>query len=154
MELIPPENARADVLRALVLAEVLGTPYSETPLYALERALAGPSAEYRIAEAANGEDVAALALYGAVAGTIGTARLYLVAPTSGPNRAHALQALAAAVAELQHDDTRLLIAELPDDARLAQMRQLLLDSGFQEESRVEDLFRDSVALTFLRRDLA
>ena len=49
---------------------------------------------------------------------------------------------------------RLVIAELPDDAPVDGMRKLLLKSGFEEESRVDDLIRDGVALTFLRLDLA
>ena len=152
-ELIPQENARADVARALVLGEVFGTPYSEMPLYALERALAGDSAEYRIAEMWNGDELVAVALYGAVAGTIGTARLYLVAPTGGAHRASAAKALESAVNALRGDDTRLLIAELPDDPCVAEMRKLLLECGFQEESRIADLYRAGVALTFLRLEL-
>jgi hypothetical protein len=152
-DLIPPENARSDVLRALVLAEVFGTPYSETPLYALERALAESGGEYQLAEVTVGNAVGAIALYGAVAGTIGTARLYLVAPTGGPDRAHVSRALESAIAQLKRDGVRLLIAELPDEKCMAGMRKLLLECGFREESRVADLFRDGVALTFLRRDL-
>lgn len=151
MELIPPENARGDVARALVLSAVFNTPYSETPLYALERALAGGSDEYRIAEF--GDPLRAVTVYGAVAGTIGTARLYIVAPVASAARSAATAALQSALTQLKSEGARLLIAELPDDNACEPMRKLLLESGFREESRVDDLIRDGVALTFLRYDI-
>lgn len=153
MELIPPENARSDVARSLVLAEVFGTPYSETPLYALERALAGGSSEFRIAEVERDGRIAALALFGAFAGTVGTARMFLIAPTNADAHSLAAEVCAAAMSALHAEGTRLVIAELPDDPCVDGMRKLLLESGFHEESRVDDLIRDGVALTFLRREL-
>ena len=142
MALLSAET-RADVARAFVLEALFGTPYSETPLYALERAIAGGSDEYQIWFETESEQVTAIALYGTVAGTVGTARLFLVAPPS----ALAVESVIRSVKETGH---RLLIAELPDDKPFAPMRKLLLESGFQEESRVEDLIRPGVALTFLR----
>lgn len=153
MELIPPENARSDIARALVLAEVFGTPYSETPLYALERALGGGSSEFRIAEVEREGRIVALALFGAFAGTVGTARLFLIAPANNDAHSLAAEACAAAISALRADGDRLVIAELPDDRCFDGLRKLLLASGFQEESRVDDLIRDGVALTFLRREL-
>lgn len=152
MDLIPQENARGEVARALVLSEVFNTPYSETPLYALERALIGGTSEYRFVEV--GEPVQAVAVYGAVAGTIGTARLYAVAPSGGSARSQGFVALTSAIAQLKGEGARLVIAELPDDTACEGMRKLLLESGFREESRVDDLIRDGVALTFLRYDIA
>jgi hypothetical protein len=151
VELIPQENARGDVARALVLSEVFSTPYSEMPLYALERALAGGSDEYRMAEV--GDPMRALAVYGAVAGTVGTARLFIVAPASPGSRGDAAAALQSVLAQLKSEGARLLIAELPDDSACEGMRKLLLESGFREESRVDDLIRDGVALTFLRYEI-
>ncbi len=159
MELIPQANARGDMARALVLAEVFGTPYSETPLYALERALGGGGEEYRIAEVEGVDEAGAavalraVALFGSVAGTVGTARVFLVAPTTGDARVSATEALTAAVGVLESDGIRLVIAELPDDRCFDGMRQLLLEFGFREECRVDDLIRDGVALTFLRYEL-
>ena len=150
MELIPQENARGEVARALLLSEVFGTPYSEMPLYALERALSGRDAEYQIAEVAEVDRTVAIAVYGPIAGTIGAARIYWVAPSAGLPGERALQ---SAIESLKQSGTRLLIAELPDDAPVAEMRKLLLKLGFEEESRVDDLIRDGVALTFLRYDL-
>jgi len=153
VELIPQANARGDMARALVLAEVFGTPYSETPLYALERALALGSQEYRIFKVGGAAELEAVALFGSVAGTVGTARVFLIAPTTGDMRASAAEALAGAVGTLAREGIRLVIAELPDDPCFDGMRKLLLEFGFQEESRVDDLIRDGVALTFLRYEI-
>ena len=147
VELIPQDNARGEVARALLLSEVFGTPYSEMPLYALERALGGRDEEYQLAESLEGDRITGVAIYGPIAGTIGTARIYSVAGSDSEN------ALEAAIESLRATGTRLVIAELPDDAPLEAMRKLLLKSGFEEESRVEDLVRDGVALTFLRYEL-
>ena len=142
VELIPQDNARGEVARALLLSEVFGTPYSEMPLYALERALSGRDAEYQIAEVQEG-----IAIYGPIAGTVGTARIYSVAGPDGET------ALRTAIELLKANGMRLLIAELPDDAPVERMRKLLLKLGFEEESRVDDLVCDGVALTFLRYEL-
>jgi hypothetical protein len=46
-----------------------------------------------------------------------------------------------------------MIAELPDDPVMGQVRALLASVGFEEEARVPDFYRDGVGLTLLRRDL-
>ena len=147
MNLLAAET-RADIARTLVLEALFGTPYSETALYALERAILGDSDEYRISYEIENDQVVAIALFGTIAGTVGTARLFLVAPVSAG--AASVRVIDGVVRTLQASGHRLLIAELPDDAPFAGMRKLLLESGFQEESRIEDLIRPGVALTFLR----
>ena len=137
----------ADVARALVLEALFGTRYSETPLHALERALAGGSSEYQLRFEMKGEQVGAVALFGSVAGTVGTARLFLVAPATAPEARRAIEGVVRTLRETGH---HLLVAEIPDDTPFASMRKLLLESGFQEESRVPDLYSKGVALTFLR----
>lgn len=47
--------------------------------------------------------------------------------------------------------TRMIICELPDDARCASALARLLASGFVEEGRVPDYYADGVALCILVR---
>lgn len=145
MALLTAET-RAEVARALVLQSLFGTRYSEAPLHALERALAEDSAEYQLRFEMRGEQVGAVALFGSIAGTVGTARLLLVAPSAAPEASLAIEGVVRTLSESGH---HLLIAEIPDDPPFAAMRKLLLESGFHEESRIPDFYRGGIAQTFL-----
>jgi hypothetical protein len=93
-------------------------------------------------EVADGR-VTGVVVFGLVAGTIGTGRILFVA---GGSQSLIEQALS----DLAQHSVRLVIAELPDDRPFDRMRELLLECGFQEESRIPDLYRPGVAQTFLR----
>jgi L-amino acid N-acyltransferase YncA len=98
--------------------------------------------------------VAALALFGPVAGASNAWRLpaVLLAPEVGAREVG--RAMIAGVVEtVRAKGGRFLIAELPADAVLGRSLSLLRANGFKEEGRVRDFFRDGVALLFLRRDL-
>jgi hypothetical protein len=84
-----------------------------------------------------------VAVFGLVAGTIGTGRVMFVA---GGSRSLIEQTLS----DLAQHSVRLVIAELPDDRPFDRMRKLLLECGFQEESRIPDFYRPGIAQTFLR----
>lgn len=137
----PLHAAFADDARALVLTELFGTPYSETILSALEHAILGGNEEYRVMQEMTDGELTGVALFGHVAGTSSTSRILFVAAGS-KSLIEAVSALGAGA--------RLLIAELPDDRPFDRMRKLLQESGFREESRISDLYREGVALTFLR----
>lgn len=138
----PLHPSFADDARALVLTELFGTPYGETILGALEHAILGGNDEYRATQELTDGELAGVALFGHVAGTVGTARILFVAAGS--------KALIQAVAADLGSGTRLLTAEIPDDRPFDRMRKLLEECGFHEESRIPDLYRSGVALTFLR----
>jgi len=59
----------------------------------------------------------------------------------------------AVLDEARRDGARLVVAEIPDDPAVGQLRALLASVGFDEESRVPDYFRDGVALSLLRYEL-
>jgi hypothetical protein len=99
--------------------------------------------------------IAGLVIFGLVAGASGAARLHALVLNRGVSaddvggRLTSAAAMIAAAA-----GARLLIAAVPEDPALGPVPAVLLRNGFREEARVPDFFRDGVALTFLRRDLA
>jgi L-amino acid N-acyltransferase YncA len=114
----------------------------------------GHDEEHRALVIARDGTVAALALFGAVAGASGVMKLHaaVLAPTVTIDDVG--ERIIAAVIEAAHaEHARLLVAELADDPAMGQMRALLTSNGFEEEARVPDYFQDGVALTLLRRDL-
>ena len=140
--------------RALVESETGQTPYAEGFREALDRALAGGSAEARGLVAVRGRTVLGLAVFGEVAGAQGAARLHLIVVAPAARQQGIARQLAdAAASELTDRRARFVIGEMADDPALAAARSLLLQCGFREEARVPDYFRDGVALLFLRRDL-
>jgi hypothetical protein len=137
----PLHPAFADDARALVLTELFGTPYSDTVLGALEHAILGGNMEYCVIQEIIDGELTGVALFGHIAGTSGTSRILFVAAGSRK----LIEAVTA-----RGNDTRLVIAELPDDRPFDRMRKLLEECGFHEESRIPDLYRPGVAMTFLR----
>lgn len=137
-------------MRALGLSS-----YAAGALESLELAVRAPGAEARAVGALHGETLEGVAVFGEFAGAVGAARLHLVVVDEGARRSGVGRALVeAAVAHARNEASRFVLAEVPDDARaLPGAREFLAALGFREESRVEDFFRDGVALTFVRRDL-
>jgi ribosomal protein S18 acetylase RimI-like enzyme len=155
LALRPLDGDDAGAARALVLGAIERTPYAEPALETLSRAVESPTAEARSLAAVRGGDLVGVIVYGTVAGTAGAGRVYLVAVTAGARlQGVAARLLDAAVAELVRARARFVLAEVPDDPRLAPGRELLTRAGFAEESRVPDYYADGVALTFLRRPVA
>ena len=147
-----PEDA--DAARELVEAEVAGTPYAELPRWALDAALTGESDEARACVAVRESSaLVGIVLFGLVAGAEGAGRLILVTVTAAARRQGVgAQLVTAAVDDLARRGARFAGIELPDDPALQPGRALLLRSGFREDSRVPDFYRDGVDLVFLRRD--
>jgi GNAT superfamily N-acetyltransferase len=149
----PLEAEDVQGTRVLLLGALGITPYVDRILELLELAERGNNPEYRALVIARDGTVAALALFGAVAGTNGAAKLY--AALLAPGVAHDVGArLMDAVAETARSvGARFLLAELPDDPVIGGELALLRASGFHEEARVPDFYRDGVGLVFWRKAL-
>ena len=98
--------------------------------------------------------VAALALFGPVAGAQDTWKIHslLVAERVDTRRVGGAM-VDAVVAAVKKGGARLLTAELPGDPALGKVLSLLRATGFRQEGRIPDFFRDEVSLLFLRRDM-
>ena len=98
--------------------------------------------------------VAALALFGPVAGTSDAWHLRMVVLAPRVELREVGRAMIEAVVDIARNaGARVLVAELPADAALGRSISLLRASGFRQEGRVPDYYRDGVALLFLRREV-
>jgi GNAT superfamily N-acetyltransferase len=128
------------------------TPYIDRALEVLELAeRGGIDREHRGIVIARDGTVAGLALFGVIAGTMGGARLHtaVLAPAVDVDDV-GTRLIDAVMAAARAEGARYLLAEMPDDPALGTVLTLLRETGFTEESRVPDFYRDGVALTFLR----
>jgi len=149
-----PHAGDAETVRALVFSVLGVTPYVDRVVELLAAAEHGdPDSRALIIE--RDGTVAALALYGPIAGTANTWRLAAAIVSPQVDVAEVGPVILDAVAaRARAEGGRLLIAEMPDDVALARSLALLQSSGgFVEEGRVRDFFRAGVALLFLRRAL-
>jgi L-amino acid N-acyltransferase YncA len=130
------------------------TPYIDRALEVLELAERGNDPEHRALVIARDGTVAALALFGTIAGTARGARVHTAVLAPGIEIEDVGMRLMDAVATTVKDGgAEFLLAELPDDPALGSTLALLRQHGFRDEARVPDFFREGVALTFLRRAL-
>ena len=143
------------VMNAFIAHDLAGTPYAEVPSYFLGLALQGRSAESRGIVAEREGEVVGFALFGEVAGSVGTGRIHFVS-VSASSRLNSLgvQLCEAVVSDVTDAGSRLVIAEMPDDPILVSGRALLARCGFSEVGRVPDYYRDGVALVILARSTA
>jgi hypothetical protein len=144
----PVDVTDAEALRALVRGQLEGTRYCARLLEQLDAALTLADAEYEgiVAIARDDARIVGLALMGPVAGAAGVVKLHaLLADDRG-----ALDALVESARETSAaSGTRMLVCELPDDDPFLNASRALCEHGFVEESRVEDLVSDGVALRLL-----
>ena len=148
-------GADATSLQKLLRDTSAGTPYEELPAYFLRLALAASSEESRAIVAVQSGAVVGCALYGVVAGAIGTGRIHFVAVAAGSRRLGIASRLCGvAVDELSSQAMRSVIVELPDDRVVASGRALLEGCAFTEVARVPDYYRDGVALVVLQRAIS
>jgi ribosomal protein S18 acetylase RimI-like enzyme len=132
------------------------TRYLAGALDALRTTVLSPSEDARAFASVRGARIQGVVVFGFFGGASGAGRLQLVvverdARRSGVGAAMVREALAA----LREDGARFVLAELPDDSyELPGARELLESCGFAEESRVEHFYRDGLALSFMRLELA
>jgi hypothetical protein len=144
----------ASPARALVYAALGVTPYVDRAIELLDQAARGNDPEAVALVIERDGTIAALVIFGSVAGTSGTAKLHVLVIDRGVSADDVGGRLVdAVVAAVEASGARLLVAELPDDLALGPVPIVLIRKGFHEEARVPDFFRDGVALTFLRREL-
>lgn len=140
--------------RSLIERELGGTPYLETPLWALDTALDGISAEAQALVADRDGEVVGVAVYGEYPGAKGAGRIYILVVTASARlRGIGLRLLEAVHDALVRHGARFVLAELSDDAIMRPGLELLERYGYVEEGRVDDLFRNGVALRLLRKEL-
>ena len=142
----------ANGARALLLPAWDGEhPQVEAMLSRLDRAARQESAESLALVAVIGPTVVGLAIFGMVAGSLGTAAVhgvYVAEEIRGRGAGSAL--MRGLLKVLNADHARLLVAEVPDDDAHSVYRQFLSRQGFFMEGRVPDLVRDGVAMTLWR----
>jgi ribosomal protein S18 acetylase RimI-like enzyme len=139
----------------LVQSEAASNQWLDSIPEMLESAVNSDGREIRAVCIMEGEHVAALGVYGLVAGAVGTGDIHaiLVAPDARG------QGLGSSIARFIRDElealgTRLIVAELPDDRTVSAYRAILWGIGLKEESRIADYYRDGVSRLQMRLDLA
>ena len=149
---LQPEDSQAT--RILLMGALGITPYIDRALEVLELAERGNDPEHRALVIARDGTVAALALFGTIAGTARGARVHteILAPGIDIEEV-GLRLMDAVATAVRGSGADFLLAEMPDDPALGTTLALLRQHGFRDEARVPDFFRDGVALTFLRRAL-
>ena len=149
----PITIADAEGVRALVHASLGVTPYVDRVMELVELSERGDP-EVRSAVIERDGTVAALALFGPIAGAQGTWKLHamLLAERVDPREVGGAM-IEGVVAAARGAGARLLTAELPGDPVMGRVLSLLRASSFKQEGRIPDFFRDEVALLFLRRDI-
>ena len=130
------------------------TPYIDRALEVLALAERGNDPDHSALVIARDGTVAALALFGMIAGTKHGAKLHTAVLAPGVRAEEIGPRLMNAVTdELRKSGAAFLLAELPDDPAIGNILTLLRHQGFREEARVPDFYRDGVALSFLRLSL-
>lgn len=148
---ITPEDA--EPVHALVLGVLGVTPYVDRTLDLVAAAERGDP-EVRALVIARDGTVAALALFGPVAGTSGAWHLHMLLTAAGVAVKEVGGALLdAALEEVRATDGRFLLAELPADPVIGSSLTLLRSKAFRQVGRIPDFYREGVALLFLRRDV-
>jgi GNAT superfamily N-acetyltransferase len=144
-----PEDTQGT--RVLLMGALGVTPYIDRALEVLQLAERGHDPEHRALVIARDGTVAGLALFGTIAGTMAGAKLHMAVLAPGVEASDVgARLMDAVVSAARESGARFLMAELPDDPAIGSILTLLRESGFREEARVPDFYRDGVALTFLR----
>jgi hypothetical protein len=154
--LAPRSLSRDDhvAARVLLMGALGVTPYIDRAMEVLQHAekSGGHDHEHRALVIARDGTVAALALFGILAGASGVLKLHAAVLAPSVTVDDVGERIIGAVVEgARADGMRLIIAEMPEDPAMGAMRALLTSNGFEEEARVPDYFREGVALTLLRR---
>jgi len=144
-----PEDTQGT--RVLLMGALGVTPYIDRALEVLELAERGNDNEHRALVIARDGTVAAMALFGEIAGTANGAKLHTAVLAPGVRAEEIGPRLMGAVVDaLRKVGAKFLLAEMPDDPAIGNILTLLRHQGFREEARVPDFYRDGIALSFLR----
>jgi GNAT superfamily N-acetyltransferase len=147
----PLTASDVEPVRNLVWGALGVTPYVDRTIELLSAAEHGEPESRALVIERDGT-VAALALYGPVAGATDTWRVAMVLVAQQVDLREVGRAILEAVVDnARLGGARLLVAELPADPVLGRSLSLLRANGFSQEARVPDFFREGVALLFLRR---
>lgn len=152
--IVPVSRSLLPQARLIVERALRDTAYLDGALDALRAAVETPGADGRALACVRDERIEGVIVFGFFGGASGAGRVQLAVVDQGSRRAHVARALAEeAFALLRSEGARFVLAELPEDEHaLPGARAFLEALGFSQESRVEDFFRDGVALAFMRRD--
>ena len=141
-----------NAVRALVDDATAETGYRDAPLYFFQLAFGDRPSEARVIIAERDGAAVGCALFGEVAGAVGTGRIQFVAVAASARRCGLGAGLCdAACGDLAARGARCVVAELPDDATLTAGRAMLAHCGFVEAARVADYYRDGVDQAILQR---
>jgi ribosomal protein S18 acetylase RimI-like enzyme len=153
--IVPVSPSLLDRACAVVDRALHDTRYVAGALDALRSAVHAPGADGRALAGMSGDDIDGIVVFGIFGGTSGAGRLHFVAVEHHARRAGVGRALVdAAIDALRTENARFVLAELPDDPHaLPDAHRFLHALGFTQESRVEDFYREGIALAFLRREL-
>jgi GNAT superfamily N-acetyltransferase len=142
-----------EIVRALVVSSLGVTPYVDRVLELLGNATAANTETRGLVIERDGT-VAAMGLYGPVAGTSGTWDLAAVLVAPGVEAKDVGRRLLDAVLdEARREGGRMIVAELPGDPAWGASLTLLRASAFRQVGRIADFHRDGVSRLFLRRTL-
>ena len=149
----PLTSSDVEPVRALVWGALGVTPYVDRVMELLSAAEQGDPESRALVIERDGT-VAALALYGSVAGATDAWRISVILVAPSVELREVGRAIVDGVVEsARRGGARLLVAELPADAVLGRSLSLLRANGFRQEARIPDFYRVGVALLFLRRQL-
>jgi ribosomal protein S18 acetylase RimI-like enzyme len=138
------------------LAELIGDgtdpAYRASPLYFLRLAFEARPEESRAIVAVRDGIVVGGALFGLIAGAVGTGRIHFITVAAMSRRLGIASRLCeAAVRDLARRGARNVVVELPDDRAFTGGGELLARCDFAAVARVADYYRDGVALVVLNR---
>jgi GNAT superfamily N-acetyltransferase len=155
LSLRPLHQGDVETALALLRDAVSAPAYVESLASVVRAAALTPDVEQRGILAEVDGAPAALVVYGEFAGATGAGRLHLVVvDPRHRRRGLGTLLLERAGEELTTRSVRFILVELPDDRpTIDDYFALLRASGFNEESRVPDFYREGVGLVFMRREV-
>jgi ribosomal protein S18 acetylase RimI-like enzyme len=148
----PAVAADRSALETLVAETCAATRQAEPATYALRGTFERPTGESQALVAELSGAVVGVALFGDVAGTIGTGRVHFVGTATHAQRRGTGTVLCdRAVQLLTARGARHVVAEIPDDPSMSAARAMLGRCEFTEVARVPDYYSDGVSLVILQR---